>query len=393
MRCYEDAPYLTARKPYAMCDGQGPSYLHKSNSLWGEHLAAIHVLLSPLSIGKHPSESLGYLKLSTPLLRCIHGDELCRIYASPVLALKNLRSSYYYMVTNYSHPTVLADSVWSLNILLALAVSIWLLSVSQPVPHLAQSITSFFAEGFFVRRVSLIGTKSGIVALVAALCLLTSNSLNFASTVKAFQNEKFQSFGLYERDINAAALSLAAFANFLISGAIIVALYHGRSLQSRSTWIELITLYIVNTGILTGILQMVATSMFLLHPESLYWSACGIVALKCEDITKIVRHDSFANIRFFPVRAVTLLSVLNSRKSMVDRGIMVFNNSNYERAAITRAQRIAVANQFNVPSGLSYETPPVINIKVAAEVEVHGQRDGDKPSPIVDVYSQAGPRL
>ncbi|KAJ8486839.1 hypothetical protein ONZ51_g4589 [Trametes cubensis] len=308
--------------------------------------------------------SLHYRSESTPLRALILIFTLLETFHT----IAPMHTCYYYMVTNYSHPTVLADSVWSLNILLALA-----------------SITSFFAEGFFVRRVSLIGTKSGIVALVAALCLLTSNT----STVKAFQNEKFQSFGLYERDINAAALSLAAFANFLISGAIIVALYHAIACIRTVTSTDAPPL----EGILTGILQMVATSMFLLHPESLYWSACGIVALKCEDITKIVRHDSFANIRFFPVRAVTLLSVLNSRKSMVDRGIMVFNNSNYERAAITRAQRIAVANQFNVPSGLSYETPPVINIKVAAEVEVHGQRDGDKPSPIVDVYSQAGPRL
>ncbi|KAI0327037.1 hypothetical protein GY45DRAFT_1437249 [Cubamyces sp. BRFM 1775] len=263
------------------------------------------------------------------------------LYGVNILQLSSYLSLYYR--SDSTPMRILVMTFMSLNILLVLA-----------------SITSFFAEGFFVRRVSLIGTKSSIVALLAVLCLLTSNGLNIVSAAKAFQNEEFQSFGVHGRDINAAALSLSAFANYLLAGAIIVALYRGRSCQSRWSWIEIVTLYVVNTGILTGILQMVATLAFLLHPTSLYWSACGIVALK--------------------LRAVTLLSVLNSRKSMVDRGITVFNNSNYGRAAIARARRIAVANQFNVPRDLSHEVPPVINIKVAAEVEVHGQSDGDKSS-------------
>ncbi|CDO75135.1 hypothetical protein BN946_scf184772.g2 [Trametes cinnabarina] len=70
---------------------------------------------------------------------------------------------------------------------------------------------------------------------------------------------------------------------------------------------------------------------------------------------------------------------LNARNLMVNRGINIFsdNSESYGRNILSRVNRLATAERWNVPQAPDDGLPPVINVKVAAEIEVHGQSDGD----------------
>ncbi|KAI0654607.1 hypothetical protein C8Q70DRAFT_1058201 [Cubamyces menziesii] len=117
---------------------------------------------------------------------------------------------------------------------------------------------------------------------------------------------------------------------------------------------EVATTYILNTGLLTGTLQWLAAIMSLRFPFELYWATFGLITMK--------------------FRAITLFSV---------RGITVFNDSTYTRSAIARAHRLTTVEQFNVPRDPREDGPPVINIKVAAETEIHGR---SYESSILDIH-------
>ncbi|KAI0327036.1 hypothetical protein GY45DRAFT_1437248 [Cubamyces sp. BRFM 1775] len=262
-------------------------------------------------------------------------------------SVATMHSCYYYLVTNYFNPLALLDGVWSLNI--------------QPV---VSGVISLFAFTFFARRVSLIGAKSSVIALAAILLLLASNVLTIVITAKAFQIENIQRFGERTHKIASASLALAACADYLLAAALIAVLLRDRANHTRASWIEVATTYILNTGLLTGTLQWLAAIMSLRFPLELYWATFGLVTMK--------------------FRAITLLSVLNSRKTMTSRGITVFNNSTYTRNAIARAHRLTAVEQFNVPRDPREDGPPVISIKVAAETEVHGR---SYASSITDIHN------
>ncbi|KAI8969362.1 hypothetical protein BD414DRAFT_280056 [Trametes punicea] len=254
-----------------------------------------------------------------------------------------IHACYYYLVRKYDRPDAIQTAVWSLNIIPGIAAFIVLVS-----------------ESFFARRVALIGRKSQVLAAFAVLCLLVGNALSLAIAVKAFQIMNIIAFGEKTHAITSVSLALNALADYLLSGAIIVALRASRASHAKSSKLEVATLYILNTGLLTGILQGLAAIMAIRYPLKLYWGAVGLVAMR--------------------MYGITLLSILNSRRLLVSRGIKVFNNEGFGRNIIARANRLVAVEQWNVPQ-VSDDTmmPPVINVKVAAETEVHGESGDDLP--------------
>ncbi|KAJ3013986.1 hypothetical protein NUW54_g1424 [Trametes sanguinea] len=246
------------------------------------------------------------------------------------------RDSYYYLVNNYANPLALADGVWSLNVIPTLAATIVLAS-----------------ECFFARRVTLIGFWSKVVATIAVLCLLAGSGLSVALTVKAFQITDMLLFGEQAKVLAILSLALDAIGDCLLVGAIIAALRQRRDSHAISSISEVAELYILNTGLLVGILQAIGAILAIRYPLKLYYAAHAMVVIR--------------------MYGVTLLSVLNSRKLLLSRGIRVFK----DESTFGRAHRLATVERWNVPHNRDDTTPPVMSVKVAAEIEVHGQSDSD----------------
>ncbi|CDO77819.1 hypothetical protein BN946_scf184722.g11 [Trametes cinnabarina] len=247
-----------------------------------------------------------------------------------------MHACYHYLVSNYFDPAAIGQGVWSINITPVFAALIVL-----------------FAECFFARRVVLIGLRPKIIGIVAFLCLVSGSSL----TVKAFEIKQIDVFGEDTKVLTPLSLGLDAVADGLLAGTIIVTLRQNRASHANSSVFDVTELYFLNTGLLVGMLQAIAAILAIRYPLELYWTAVGLNAVK--------------------MYGVTLLSVLNSRKLLLSRGVKIFNDETFGRNIISRVNHLAAMERWNVPhNSHDDDAPPVINVKVAAEIEVHGESDG-----------------
>ncbi|KAI0353653.1 hypothetical protein OH77DRAFT_1522224 [Trametes cingulata] len=241
--------------------------------------------------------------------------------------------SYHYLVTYYFNPGVASLGVWSLDLTPAIAV---------------------LAALFFARRVYLIGKGFRVVSVLASLCFLGSVGCSIAMSVNSFKLNQLLDFIHQSHKITSAAVMLASCADAFLSSAILCALYWGRDNPARSgsSKFDVAVLYILHTGLLTGLVQLFSGIMAIYWPARLIWAASLLVAIK--------------------LYAITLLSVLNSRKLFISCGVEIFSSADTGRNIIARANRLATAEQWNVPR-VGDDGPQVISISVAAETEVHSQ--------------------
>ncbi|OSC98520.1 hypothetical protein PYCCODRAFT_1470997 [Trametes coccinea BRFM310] len=324
-----------------------------------------------LDVPADPSPSLdstiGVFALGTFVSLCLYGfciqqfyrhmrqpaadDWVIRSLAIGVMVLQTIHAiapmhaCYYYLVTNYDNFPSINVGIWSIDI----------------IPTIAAMIV-LTAEFFFARRVFLIGPWYKVVAVVAMLCLLTGSGLSIGLTARAYQIKDFATFGEKAKLTSFLSVGFDAIGDCLLAAAMITALRRSRASHSVSSILDVIVLYVVNTGLLSGILHAVTAILSIRYPGKLYWAALGLIVIRVYGIT------------LFSVSAALSL---NSRKLMLSRGIRVFNDEAFGRNIISRAHRLATVERWNVPHGREDDTPPVITVKVAAEIEVHGHGDSD----------------
>ncbi|CDO72007.1 hypothetical protein BN946_scf184943.g42 [Trametes cinnabarina] len=147
--------------------------------------------------------------------------------------------------------------------------------------------------------------------------------------------------------------------------------------RNHITKLEYVTLYVLNTGLLTGVVHGLSAIFAIVWPAKLTWSAIGLIAIK-----RTNRHNSVPTHRLTisqshaTVYAITLLAVLNSRKLLISRGVAIFDTTDpLGRNILARANHLAAVERWNAPR-VPDETPTKLNIMVAAEIEVDGQIEG-----------------
>ncbi|KAI9060764.1 hypothetical protein FKP32DRAFT_1595086 [Trametes sanguinea] len=267
-----------------------------------------------------------------------------------------MHTCYYYLVSNFGSEMAAQDTVWSINLLPVVA-----------------SVTTLASQLFFARRVSLIGTFHKVVAFTAILSLTAAVGLSIPISVRAFTLKQTAVFVTETHQWISATLALAALADYMLSGAIICALVRSRDVYTRTctTKFEYFTLYLVNTGLLTGIIHGLSAIFAIKWPNDLLWSSVGLIAIK--------------------LYAITLLAVLNSRKLLISRGVAIFETTEpLGRNILARANHLAAVERWNAPR-VPDETPTKLNIMVAAEIEVDGQTEGgDGTGSTSKVYGHDG---
>ncbi|KAI0667840.1 hypothetical protein C8Q78DRAFT_291526 [Trametes maxima] len=270
---------------------------------------------------------------------------------------------YYYLVTNYFNPLALLDGVWSIRVL--------------PISTAAVIILS---ETFFTRRVYLIGSHFRVVVLVAPVLMLVVLGFAIAATVEAFIRPTFADFGKVAW-MTSAAFGGAVAVDSLLTGTLILVLQRSRTgFKKTDSLIDVLIIYAINTGLVTGVFSLLSFIFALISPNNLIYSAFNIIACK-----------SYAN---------SLLAVLNSRKSLMDKvqqdcfetGEIGLSALERTTAASSTAKRSAV-RAWNVPqlpragpgTGGTGVSGTVINISVQRECDAASRGDvesldsGDKP--------------
>ncbi|KAI1786757.1 hypothetical protein LXA43DRAFT_753854 [Ganoderma leucocontextum] len=237
---------------------------------------------------------------------------------------------YHYLVLNYHRPDTLTQGTWSLLTL-----------------PLFTGLVTITAQTFFIRRVSLITARYRIVVAVVVLCLVAELGFTLVATAALF----LPSFSLRTATIlSAAAILMAGIADTSLTIVIVVAIRRSRKGRPRpesESWIDVLQLYLVNSGVATGVFNLLSFIAACALPP-----AQTLVALSLGSISTRL----YAN---------TLLAVLNSRQQ---RG-MEFVVDADRKLSIAEASVATKLDLWNAPQLPEASAPRKISIQVRTENE------------------------
>ncbi|KAI0646254.1 hypothetical protein C8Q79DRAFT_656088 [Trametes meyenii] len=234
-------------------------------------------------------------------------------------AVLTMHLCYHYLVTNYLQPQILLQAIWSL----------------QLIPGLT-AFTACVSKIFLARRVFLTGTLARWAVGVVAVLLTAELGLAIVLTYKGFVLANLLSYAHSVVGILIACIATATAADFLLAGTLIVTLQSQKYNYWRGySWVDIFSTYLVKSGLLTGICNLLALILALVRQESFIYAAVNIITTRL-----------YAN---------TLLAVLNSRKLMASGRLEVFADADtgIDFNAIARATRVAQAERWNAPTGSS----------------------------------------
>ncbi|KAJ8486846.1 hypothetical protein ONZ51_g4586 [Trametes cubensis] len=257
-------------------------------------------------------------------------------------SVMNMHTCYYYLVTNFFNPIILPKrGVWSISFLPACASSIMIVS-----------------QIFFARRVYLIGAGYRYLVALAVLFLIGESAFSLAASIEANIVTGFDQFyGLTW--LISACFAMAAAADFLLTGGLIVVLRRSRTGFKRTdNLIDILIIYAINTGMIIGFSNILSLTLAAAMPRNLIYVGVNIITAKL-----------YAN---------CFLAVLNSRKRLASRGMDIFDLNSVRAEALARVKerlevpRADVLEQYNVPQVPDPE-PPVIHVHVTTETVADGE--------------------
>ncbi|KAI0326509.1 hypothetical protein GY45DRAFT_104684 [Cubamyces sp. BRFM 1775] len=207
---------------------------------------------------------------------------------------------YYHLVTHYFDPASLAAGHWSTRTLTPIMVSDGTgKSQGCPQSH-RQALTIILCQCFYVFRVYQLGPHRiyRLLVLIAAVCIICQFAFFIVTAVEVYRLslKDFPPYGW----LASTGFGCAALAELFLTGTLVVVLWRSRTGSKRTdSIIELLIVYSVNTGLLTGVFELLGFIFALILPGNLIYVAVASVAVKL-----------YAN---------SMLAVLNSRRSLSQR--------------------------------------------------------------------------
>ncbi|KAI0706871.1 hypothetical protein C8T65DRAFT_220214 [Cerioporus squamosus] len=271
----------------------------------------------------------------------------CRLFSSDSLSIRvlvavvmlletahtamTMHTCYYWLITGFLNFTLLMNgSPWSLDAL-----------------PIILSFIMLTTQLFFAKRVFLLGPKYQLVVGVAMLFLVGEIGFSIGMTYRAFIVPSIQNLNSTAWLIS-TALGLGSAADILFTATLAYVVKQSRSGLKRAPPLELFMTYVVNTGLLHCVFNLISFILTVAITYSLIYGFFSTVTARL-----------YAN---------SLLAVLNSRETQANKGLEVFaSGSAYGLNAIARADRRAAAQTWNVPE--VSDEPEIIDIKVTTERE------------------------
>ncbi|KAM5544680.1 hypothetical protein V8D89_001578 [Ganoderma adspersum] len=198
----------------------------------------------------------------------------------------NIHLCYYYLVVNYLNPSALTSGVWSLRALVML-----------------------LSHSFFLRRIFLLGERRVLPVIIIGLLMISEFAFATAVTIMTFILVSFEGFASHMWMIW-VMLANAVLIDVLITGCLIFYLWRSRTgFRRTDNLLDVLMVYSINTGLSTSLLTLPAMICSIVMPGNLIWSAIYVIASKM-----------YAN---------SLLAVLNSRRSLIDKGLEGFETGSF----------------------------------------------------------------
>ncbi|KAL7284499.1 hypothetical protein ACG7TL_001790 [Trametes sanguinea] len=181
------------------------------------------------------------------------------VFVETVTGILSMHVCYYYLVKNYFKPQVLLRGVWSIDVF-----------------PLLSGISMALSQSFFARRIWLVAPSYKPLVVVAWLV--------------------------------SAGSTMAVTADTLLTAVLIIVLRKSRTGVKRTdSMIDVMIMYSVNTGFLTGVFNLLSMLFSFTQKTNLIWIAFGIIGAK--------------------MYGTTLLAALNSRQSLAAHGRGISNET------------------------------------------------------------------
>ncbi|CDO76120.1 hypothetical protein BN946_scf184876.g13 [Trametes cinnabarina] len=185
---------------------------------------------------------------------------------------------YHYLVTNYFKPQVLLKGVWSID-----------------VYPLVSGINMVLSQSFFARRIWLVAPQYRAVVVVAGILCLAEIASPYRIMIPTYAQYEGSQW------LVSAGSTMAVTADTLLTVILIVVLRKSRTgIKRTDSMLDIMIMYSVNTGLLTGVFNLLSMLFSFTQKQTLIWIAFGIVGAK--------------------MYGTTLLAALNSRQSIAAHG-------------------------------------------------------------------------
>ncbi|KAI0357947.1 hypothetical protein OH77DRAFT_1519237 [Trametes cingulata] len=228
-------------------------------------------------------QSYRYFRLYPADSRILKSLVAVVILLETVTSIFSMHVCYYYLTSNYFNPTALLHGIWSINLF-----------------PIASGVVMVTTQSFFARRVWLVGPHYRPVVVLAGVLCIAELGFFFAATSEAFIIPTFEGFRKVTWLVSTGS-TMAVTADVLLTIALIIVLHRSRTgLRRTDSMIDVMITYSVNTGLLTGIFNLLSLLFAFIRPGDLIYIGFGIPGVK--------------------LYATTLLAALNSRQSIASRG-------------------------------------------------------------------------
>ncbi|EGO03142.1 hypothetical protein SERLA73DRAFT_176663 [Serpula lacrymans var. lacrymans S7.3] len=224
---------------------------------------------------------------------------------------------YYYLITNYSQPSALAQGIWSLDMSMAVNLLIAVL------------VQTYFALLIF--RLSSMRVRWWITSIIM-LFVVAHFAFGLETVALMYIGKDFTAL---RQMILIAAMPFALFAvlsDLCITAALCILLYGRRGIFRRThAIVDTLIVYAINRCLLTSVVAIVEVIMFATSPNSLWFIAIDFVIGKL-----------FAN---------SFLASLNSRKTIRGRGLDhdTDSSANINAVHLSRLRRSATDDEAVLP--------------------------------------------
>ncbi|KAL7284309.1 hypothetical protein ACG7TL_001595 [Trametes sanguinea] len=267
--------------------------------------AAAEIPLNPLELPKLPSlnNTLGAFMIGTYISLMLYGLTLhqsyryfrlfpkdllfMRVIVVATLILETVHTAlcmhtcYYYLVVNYFNPAALLDGVWSIRLMPLLTALVCLVSEWCICFIFSRWIVVHSVHySFYVRRVYILGARYRAVVVICPILILVFVGFAAAATAEAFIRPTFKDYNKFEW-LDSAAFGAVVLLDVLLTGTLIITLNKSRTGFKRTdSMIDLLIVYTINTGLLTGLFGVLSLIFALTSPNNLIYSALNLVATK-----------------------------------------------------------------------------------------------------------------
>ncbi|KAI9056777.1 hypothetical protein FKP32DRAFT_1681943 [Trametes sanguinea] len=257
---------------------------------------------------------------------------------------------YFYLVTNYFHPERLAEGVWSIRLVI-----------------LNTGLMILCAHCFYARRLFFLSNRNIFPVAIIALLLAVEIGFSIASAYESFAQVTFARFIQYSY-LLWTVISCAVAVDCVATGTLTYYLHKSRTgFRRTDSMVDVLMVYTVNTGLSTSIVTIAALICAVTMKSNLIYS--GIITIA----TKMYSNS--------------LLAVLNSRRSLVDKGMEGFETGSFGLRVIEPPEKPSDQREirpisFKPPTPRAMRNARGIDVKVTTEtfIDITAQNDALRSS-------------